>query len=279
MSCFKWPMICFRFFFFLFNNKLKWVILITISASTLFSFANFLMFGFSRFGINKLWLGAFGISTIVFLVLGTLSSLSHSDFLRKKCLDFVGNETHPNFSTCFQGLDKAHKYSLFSLAGLVGFLLFRLVFRFKDWGKLLALSVKINSVYRKKLVFLVFFLGVVIKALIWTIFAVWFFFQISTGFNENVPTNEGFYTTEVRRTNLQWFNYSGFILGIAFFYISIRVFLLFGKLNSRKKSDYYHCVSMVFFPSQALAKKTSSKLPSHTLQKIRVIHLLGGHQW
>jgi hypothetical protein len=130
--------------------------------------------------------------------------------------------------------------SLYALGGFVGLIILRLLFRIKDWKKLLTLSININTVYRKKLVFLVFLIGVLIKTVIWSLFGVWLFFQISTGYNENVATNEGFYTEEVRRTGLQWFNYVSFVFGILFFYISLRVFSLFGKCtylnNSKKKA-------------------------------------------
>jgi hypothetical protein len=76
---------------------------------------------------------------------------------------------------------------------------------------------------------MVFLIGIIIKGIAWTFYSSWFFFQISTGYNQNVLTNEGFYTSEVRHTALQWFNYTSFGLGIILFYILLRVFNLFGK--------------------------------------------------
>ena len=187
------------------------------------------MFGISRFGINKLWLGLMSLMTVTFLILSTLYSLEHSTYLKKRCFDFINSETHPNFGSCYNRLNSNHYISLFIVAGIVGLIVLRILFRVKDWKKLLNLSININSVYRKKLVFMVFLIGIIIKRVAWAVFCSWVFFQISTGYNQNVLTNEGFYTSEVRHTTLQWFNYSSFALGVIFFYILLRIFNLFGK--------------------------------------------------
>ena len=77
---------------------MKWVVLIAGACSVGLSFVNFLMFGISRFGINKLWLGLFCCATVAFFVLAILYSLDNVAFLRQKCLDFVGSEEHVNFA-------------------------------------------------------------------------------------------------------------------------------------------------------------------------------------
>lgn len=241
------------------------------------------MFGISRFGINKIWLGFFGLGTIAFYTLSTLYSLDHVVYLKEKCLSFVGSESSPNFNSCFENQQFKLMVSLYALAGFVGIILLRLLFRFKDWKKLLNLSNNINSVYRKKLVFFVFFIGVIIKTVLWSFFGIWLFFQISTGYNENVATNDGFYTEEVRRTNLQWFNYVSFILGFLFFYITLRLFSLFGTkvfvITNRKELDYYHCFSMVLLKSQIMVEKTSSRDSINSHQKGRIFHILALNQW
>lgn len=96
------------------------------------------------------------------------------------------------------------------------------------------ISLNINSIFQRRIVFFVFLCCFLIKSFIFGMFSCWLFFQISTGYNENIATLPDFYTGNVRQTTLQWFNYLSLIFGILFFIITIKSFHYLGRYNKNK---------------------------------------------
>lgn len=83
------------------------------------SFINFLLFGATRFGINKIWLVIGGIKTVVFSILLFLKFFGNFTKLKNKCHQFV--EDDESFKICY----KNQSYINCGLIFFVGFLLLK----------------------------------------------------------------------------------------------------------------------------------------------------------